>query len=702
MKFPGFEWWWFILLLGLIGLMFFSFRKIPGGKSRPLTRILLILRSLILILLAGLILKPEIHWTSSRKKAPSALVWIDNSLSVAAQNNFSKDSLLSIVQEINTALDGKGIKPRLFLFDENIIPVAGKLKNIENNGLATDLSQVLRYSKTEFENENVVGAIIISDGVITRGEDLTFSKIEMPFPVFTIGIGDSELVMDPAVTKIEMPGTIKAGDTVLISAELIPIGNGDPITVMLKEGEKILDKKVIPSQSQAMKKTVAFQIVPSEPGEKIYSIEISAAQDKNPYNNLRMSSVKVLESQIKILIVSGQANFEAPFLTRTLRELQDISVQNLVENDGQWLPLSFPEIMAKEWNLIVFIGYPTAESNQNELTRLRQKISDHNLPLLIFLDADVDSKQLERLLGWNPIDELFVDKSVNQISVKPTSVGLEHPLIKNFQIVTVSEKIWQELPPIGSPFRRIRLKPPMLTIIESRDLAENPVIAVNQERNKPLALCIGLDFWRWSFMTQEIGRINVYNELFQGMAKYLTDTLSTSPVQFSINKRIFLNGETVEMSCLLYDLKGLVINDAIVRAELIQKNDVIASSNLIWDGKNYSGVIPVRNFGECQVRISAWSDDNLIGIREQTITVIDRPIELLDVRQNADLLRTIAVQSDGIKTNRIPEIVDRLPVTEKIIHQSHAIKFLNWKWTLVVLIGLLTIEWSIRRFQGFQ
>ncbi len=687
--------------MGLVELLFFSFRKIPGGRSRSVTTILLVLRSLILILLAGLILKPEIHWTSIRHKAPSALVWIDNSLSIAAQNNFSKDSLLSIVQEINTALDGKGIKPRLFLFDEKIIPVTGKLKNIENNGLATDLAQVLRYSKSEFENENIVGALIISDGVITRGEDPTFSDIEMPFPVFTIGIGDSELVTDPAVTKIEMPQTVKAGDTVTINAELIPIGNGDPITVMLKEGEIILDKKVIASQSQAMRKMLSFQAIPSKPGEKIYSVEITAAQDKNPYNNLRMSSVKVLESQTNILIVSGQANFEAPFLTRTLRELQDVFVQNVVINEGQWLPLSFQEIMAKEWNLIIFIGYPTAESSQNDLIRLRQKISDYNLPLIFFLDGDVDSKQLERLLSWNPIDEFLIDKSVNQVSVKPTRAGLEHPLIKNFQKVSVSEIIWRELPPIGSPFRRIRLKPSLLTIIESTDIAENPVIAVNQESNKPLALCFGLDFWRWSFMTNEIGRFDIYDELFQGMAKWLTDTLSSSPIQLSINKRIFLNGETVEMSCLLYDLKGLVVNDAVVKAELIQQNDVIASSNLIWNGNNYSGVIPVRNAGDCQVRISAWSGDNLIGIREQPVTVIDRPIELLEVRQNVDLLRTIALRSGGLKTNRIPEIIDRLQVTEKIITQSHVIKFLNWRWTLVILIVLLTVEWSMRRFQGF-
>ena len=82
--------------------------------------------------------------------------------------------------------------------------------------------------------------------------------------------------------------------------------------------------------------------------------------------------------------------------------------------------------------------------------------------------------------------------------------------------------------------------------------------------------------------------------------------------------------------------------------------------------------------------------------------MIDRPIELIEIRQNVDLLRTIANRSGGIKTDRIPDIIERLKVNDKIIHRSHQVNFLRWKWALIVLIGLLAIEWSIRRFQGYQ
>jgi hypothetical protein len=702
LKFPGFGWWWILLLIGSIGLIIFSFRKIAGAKNPLLIRILLILRSLVLVLLLILILRPEIHWTSSRHKAPSALIWIDNSCSIAEQSGFSADSLLAKIQVIREALTAKNIKPRLFLFDEKVKPITGKLRKIEYDGQVTDLAQVLNYSKTEFENENIAGAILISDGVITRGEDLTFREFKLPFPIFAIGIGDSNRILDPAVTKIEMPQTVSAGDTVVINTELIPSGNGEPIAALLKEGSNIIQKKIIQSQIQGLKKNITFQFIPDEPGEKVLTVEIVAAQDKNPYNNLRMSTLKVLAAQTKILIISGQSNFEARFMAETLRELKNVQVQNVAEISGQWLPLSFSEIIAEKWDLLVLIGYPITKSEQKDIFSLQRKIIDSGLPVILFLNRNIDIQQVERLLGWNPISELAVEQSISQINVIPTRAGLEHPIIRNFQKDNLSETTWSVLPPIGSPFKKIRLATSFQSLIESHDLAQNPVIAVNQEMKRPMAVCAGLDFWRWSFMTQETGRINVYDELFQAMAQWLTDTLNSSPVQVTINKKIFLSGETLDIAALVYDLKGHVISNASVQTELLQQNDVMASGNLTWDGKNYSGSMPVMKAGEFQLRLAAWQNDKSLGMQEQNITVIDRPIELIEIRQNVDLLRTIANRSGGIKTDRIPDIIERLKVNDKIIHRSHQVNFLRWKWALIVLIGLLAIEWSIRRFQGYQ
>lgn len=701
LKFPGFGWWWILLLLASTGILVFSFRQ-TRAKSSTIIKFLLMLRSLVLLLLLCLLLRPEIHWTSSRRKPPTALIYADNSRSIAEQAGFSPDSLFLTIQEIEKELTEKGIRARLFRFDETIEPIAGKIKSLGYDGLATDLAQVLQYSKTGFERENIIGAIIISDGVITRGEDPAFREIEMPFPVFTIGIGDSNRIQDPAIIKIDVPSTVSAGDTVNIETELIPSGNGEPLTIVLKDGEKIIQKQGIQSQPQALKKSVHFQIVPIEPGEKVLTVEIDADQDRNPYNNLRMATLKVLASQTRILIVSGQANFEARFLSRTLRELKNVNVQNVVENNSQWLPMSFQESNLEKWDLLIFIGYPTAKSNPKDIVSLRQKIINSHLPVVLIFNDRIDPRQVERLLGWNPINEIIVDNSVNQINVLCTREGQEHPVIRNFQTDDLSGTIWSTLPPIGMPFKKIRLASSFQTIIESSDLTENPVMALNQEVLRRTAICVGTDFWRWSFMTQEAGRINVYDELFQGVVKWLTDTLSTGPVQLTINKKIFLTGETIQVSGLVYDLKGLVINDAIVNADLLQKNDVVATTNLAWDGKSYSGSLRIKNAGENRIRISAWRNNLALGIREQTITIIDRPIELLEIRQNADLLQMIALKSGGIKTSDIPEIVSRLHVSEKIIRRSHIMKLLSWRWMLIFLIGLLAIEWGIRRFHGYQ
>lgn len=704
LKLPGFDWWWVPLFVGMIGLLIWTFLKSQKITTRPVSKILLILRSLILILLTVLLLKPEFHWISNRKKSPSALIWIDNSLSIAAQTNVSQDSLLYSIQQLDDAFSAKGIKPRYFLFDENVRPVGGKLKSIQFDGIATDIANVFQTPKDQFSEDNVVGAVLVTDGIFTRGEDPAFMQIDTPFPIFTIGIGDSDIVLDPAVTKIDLPQSVSAGDTLIVNSEIIPAGNGEPLTIFLKDGEKILQKQIVQSQPQSLKKAVAFRIVASEPGEKTFSVEITAGHDRNPYNNFKMSTVKILESKIRILIVSGRGNFEARFLVRSLSDLKNIEILSIIENDGKWLPSQLPEILSRRWNAMVLIGYPTIQSGMNDLVNLRRKITDSNLPVIIFLDSNTSIGQLEKILGWNPVAECSIEKVPGQINVECTREGANHPVIRNFQRNSGEEQIWRTLPPIGMPYKKVRLIPMFLPLIKSTNLAENPVISVSNEPNKHLAICIGSDYWRWSFMTQEAGRIDLYDELFQGLTKWLADTLSSSAIQMAVNKRIFLTGETVEITGLLRDLKDNVLSNARMKAELLNKDKVLSSINLNWDGQRFIGVLPVKASGNCRIRLLVWKEEELIGTREQEISVVNQPIELMEVRQNASLLRAIALKTGGKKVN-LDEVSDVVPVLksdDKIVRRDHSLKFLRWKWSLILIVILLITEWSIRRFYGYQ
>ncbi len=671
-------------------------------ENTEIRKILLFLRGLIFVLLSGLILKPEIHWISVGSKAPTAAIWIDNSLSMSAQDNFSRDSLLTIITQLGEALKKRGIKPDIFMFDENIQPVSNKLRNINFNGEATDLALVLQKITTESAEESRVGAFIITDGVVTRGEDPAFMDYSTTFPVYTIGIGDSNRVMDPSVIKVVVPPTARVGDTVLVQAEAIPGGNGAPLNITLKSGTKIVQKQTMASQLSPLKKKIDFQFVPQKAGEELIIVEISGAQDKNPYNNLTMSVLQVLKSATRVLIVSAQPNFEARFLTNTLRSQQDFEISNIVENDGQWLSTDCSDCISKGWDLMVFIGYPNRRSDPRNLQAIKNRIVGTGLPVWLFLNSGSDIKKIENLLGWNPVAAYELNKTTESVAVQGGE--MTHPIVTNWQKGALSGEIIATLPPIGTDFKILQLAPTFETLIASNDLAANPVIAVNSEVTNRLAVCSGTDLWRWAFLGQEVGRVNVYQDLFQGIAKWLTDSLNTSPIQFSINKKVFLTGEMIEINGLLRDIKGTLVSNAKMQVELISNNEVITTAGLIWNGEQYSGSLPVKNAGEMMVRISAFREEKAVAFREQVISVLDRPVELMEVRQNAELLRMIALKTGGQKINpeQAVNIAAELKPQEKAVRHSHVIRMLRWKWTLIILISLLAIEWSLRRFHGYQ
>jgi hypothetical protein len=129
LKFPGFAWWWIPLVIGCIVLLYYTLKNSPSHEIRPARKILTVLRILIFIVLTGLILRPEIHWTSIRRITPTSLVFIDNSLSIASRRDF-RQTVSDPGAENRRSVVCPGIKPQYFIFNEKIQPVSGKLKNI--------------------------------------------------------------------------------------------------------------------------------------------------------------------------------------------------------------------------------------------------------------------------------------------------------------------------------------------------------------------------------------------------------------------------------------------------------------------------------------------------------------------------------------------------------------------------------------------
>ena len=696
--------WPFVALVAIGILIFFAF-YIPKKNISSRGKIfLIVLRTSVFLGIIFLFLKPVLQWTKVRNLSPKLLVWIDNSLSMTAHEDFSPDLLMESIKNMDSELKKEGIDIIYDIFSDDIESETHLLDKVVFDGLSTDISHIIKESKSKHVDENVSAAILISDGVVTKGEDPSLMEINLPFPIFTIGIGDSMPTMDPSISQIELPQFTKVGDSVEIRAEIVPLGDGKPLEIILKEDGKIIQKKMVETQRQAFNREVIFHVVPDEVGIKKYEIEIEKANDANPYNNIRMGLLRVYSAETNIVVLNARAGFESRFLIRSFEKIENVKIFNLVETASGWIPLPLSSIIREKWDVVVLFGYPSDKTNMDQLQSIKQKIENESVPLLIIYDRPLSLERLNILVGETIIEGRVNDRSEETVSVQLTWKGESHPIIRDALFSYDFKDLVSSLPPIGWPFKNLILGNGFVPLITTANLSEHPVIAIRDFGGERMAVCSGMDFWRWCFMTQGSGEVDLYTKTFTGLIKWLSDTLSTSNIQMSLDKSIYLSGEPAEISGLVFNVQGKIIQSAVVKGIAISENGDEQPFAIQWDGSRFKGEIPLRLKGDYRIKVIAQFGDNELGVTEQKLTVVDQPIELSDIMQKANVLRSISYKTCGKKINidDLQSILNFITIEKKEIEEKHELKLWRWYGSFIFIICLLFVEWIIRRINGYQ
>lgn len=696
--------WPFVALVAIGILIFFAFYIPKKNISSKGKIFLIVLRTSVFLGIIFLFLKPVLQWTKVRNLSPKLLVWIDNSLSMTAHKDFSPDILMESIKNMDSELKKENIDIIYDIFSDDIESETHLLDKVVFNGLSTDISHIIKESKSKHVDENISAAILISDGVVTKGEDPSLMEINLLFPIFTIGIGDSMLTMDPSISQIELPQFAKVGDSVEIRAEIVPLGDGKPLEIILKENGKIIQKKMFETQLQAFNREVIFHVVPDEVGVRKYEIEIEKANDANPYNNIRMGLLRVYSAETNIVVLNARAGFESRFLIRSFEKIENVKIYSLVETASSWIPLPLSSIIREKWDVVVLFGYPSDKTNMDQLQSIKQKIENESVPMLIIYDRPLSLERVNILVGETIIEGRVNDRSKETVLVQLTWKGESHPIIRDALFSYDFKDLVRSLPPIGWPFKNLILGSGFVPLITTANLSEHPVIAIRDFGEERMAVCSGMDFWRWCFMTQGSGEVDLYTKTFTGLIKWLSDTLSTSNIQMSLDKSIYLSGEPAEISGLVFDVQGKIIQSAVVKGIAISENGDEQPFAIQWDGSQFKGEIPLRLKGDYRIKVIAQFGDNELGVTEKKLTVVDQPIELSDIMQKADVLRSISYKTCGKKINidDLQSILNFITIEKKEIEEKHELKLWRWYGSFVFIICLLFVEWIIRRINGYQ
>ncbi len=679
--------WWIPACL-LLGLLYAAllYRK-PVNLSNKFRYILLAVRAIVVAFIALLLVSPLVKSVSYNPQKPLVLVLQDNSESIKMFPGSSKsfnvvaDNLAALKEQLGDKYDVQE-----FHFDRDL--QNGLTKTF--NGKQTNISQALHQLNDHFVNQNIGALVLATDGLYNQGSDPQYEARNFKNSIYTIALGDTIAKRDLLIGNISYNKTAFLGNDfeveVLAGAYQ---SKGENIRLNVTEDGRQVNSQVIPVTSNSFQKSVTIKLNADKKGLRKFNISIAGVKNEaSAQNNTETIYVDVLDARQKVLLL-----YEAPH--------PDISVirQSIESNKNYEVKASMMSDLATlkpaDYNLVILYQLSAASNG------LIQNILKSKTPLWYIAGAQTDLNNFNNEQKVIRISSARQD--MQEVFARPAT---------DFTAFTVSDSSRKKIssfPPLLAPYGSYSSPQAGGTLLKQRIgnvETTYPLLSFGDDAGKRIGVLNGEGLWRWQLAEfQAFGNHHALEELFSQGVQYLTANANRQRFIVYTTKHVFDEGENVIINAELYNDALELINTPDVRIEL--KSDAGKNYSFLFsrNGQSYqlnAGTLPV---GEYSYTSSTKSGTKQFTASGQ-LTVKPLNLESRQSAANHQLLNTIAKQSGGqmllpSQLNQLANLISKNENIKTVVYEDkHYNDVIDLKWVFVLILGLLSLEWFLRKREG--
>jgi len=725
-------WMWPLLLVIAAGAVLWAVKAygqtLPQA-SRRLSRILVMLRSAVFLLLVLAIAGPVISRIMLRNRPAE----------------------IAVIVEVPVLLRGNGLEPiTAFRLDDPVItdPV----------GHGTSLGELQRQSADRLAGRPVRATVIISDGQETAGwgtgDPVRRLGRSAAGPLFVVGVGDEYGPPDRVLKDLRYPDTAYDGDevTVEFAVDHRYLGSGDgadhdrAITARLVGPDGVVAEKTVTSADKLVPFEISFK--PQGVGLQAYELQVEVLDNERfPANNKASLAINVRQERARVLLLAGAPSWDVRFLAQAAAQEQRIALavvhpaaRGLVYADSltRWIP---PREVSGwlQWEAVVLTGWtgPLAgidwvvlgqavEQGLGLLVMAGSASGPGGGPIPFAPPADLAPLLPVRIEGWRWLPGPFF------IGV-PAAVG-GHPLLAGVSRTTagpgeVGAAVGlASLPPVAQVARvAVAAGAEVLLTGQVRTGAPagepSPMLAVTGRGQGRVAWFGGRHLWELAFWESsrrpaaapaaEVGHAG--RRLARNLLVWTAAGLEESGLVFTGRQTFFQEGEPVRLGAQWRDMRGHPVSDR--QLSLILRGGQTAADSLrertyaLRMSGSRPGLaeveLPPLAPGRYTVQLIGDGDPPVLG-REENLIVADHSIEMTQVRMDRRRLTQLAARGGGQfydagSPGDLRALVDDLL---NVAWQGDRVESRNRMdfrsgWPLLVLIAvLLGVEWYLRRRHG--
>ena len=632
---------WLVLMALAIGLVYASLLYLFSKKyGKMLTVLLFSLRAIVVAIVVMLFINPYIKQKTAK---------IENPIIV-----FAKDNSESMT-EYPTSVD-------------SVMHILEKNYDVEYYGFGdqyTNISSALSTISRQYYKKNVGAVVLISDGIVNQGVNPELNIESYPFPIYSVTLGDTVSYPSMTINDVKYNKTVPANMLFPLRVTANALNyKGESMNVIVKIDGNEVENVTVPVTSNRFSKTLDFNIDSGEEGTKQVDIIVG---DKT-----RRVFVTVTDKKYRILCLARAPHPDIAAIKSALDDHFEFDVifdDNVVANYD--LPLRY--------DLLIMHNIAIKSS----------------VPSLSIIGSNFDA--------FNESQDIV---KITRGAVN-TNLDVTGRFNNAFGLFTISSDIKNELksyPPLSLPHCEISFngRHDDALLMNIMDLeTPNPLLAfsTDSDGNKH-AFIFGTGCWRWKLYEYFHHKNNDgFNEIISKTVKYL---LTEKDKELTVNhKDSYLNTESITISAELRNPSRELINEPDLHIMINNSYDYMFSKG----ENNYHlniGMLPEGIYKYRAHTSFGGVDYNATG----TFTVESLGVEAQDLTANIERMRSLASQTGG----KHYYITDIQQITYDLKHDSRITSIsreetryddlINLRWLFFSILGLITIEWLLRKIFG--
>ena len=671
---------WIFLFIGT-GLFLYLYKILFNEKWYQL---LISYRIIIFFILGIMLLNPVINFSGNKEKKLDWAIFIDNSASIKYHQMPSINTVQLGIESLVNKLEEKNISYHLYQFSDDIQKVNSP--KLIGDGVTTNIGIIPETIK-QVQNQ-LAGAVIISDGLITEGKNPIKDFQQFNFPIHTIGIGEGSELVDVTIESINVPTVVLKSEWVDVNITIQSIGNiGDRFSVSLYNNSELQGSKHIRLMGMESKKEVNFRFRPKEIGKQQYEVRISSVEDEiNIQNNRQEFNLLVLKDQYRVALLTGSPNKNTSVLKQKLKNNPRIELDHFIRITETRFRPAIKSFWESPYELIIFDNYPIKPLSSDFVRILGKKLLSNQSALYLILGPNqsiVSFNGIASILGvvtedstiesnrfyWEFLDEQ-IDVSGNFPPLKQSILisGKE----ASTDTLAVTEQGW-------------------------------PLWLRNQNENIRTMIWASPELNTLYFHDQKLSQEGSFSAIWNQSISWLLKSGGEHENFFRVNKNRYQQGEMVQITGTQPFEKAQNETENIIINVMHGSTDII-TRDISYNIEEQQWLGEFRAPGPGEYSYSIQFGSNQDPIQTGTLQILESQIELNQVYLNKKLLATISNSTNGqffVWGSRDSLFSEINPKVRREF-KAEIIKFNESKVLLIIMILLLCIEWFIRRNRGLS